>query len=218
MRHTQAPITTLLIVINSLLYGYLAIISMNPVELDPHLLVSYGAIYTPLVVAKEEWWRIGTATFLHANLIHILFNMFALYIIGRSLESLVSKSIYIGFYALAGLLGSMTSLYFHPESIILGASGAIFGLFGLLVAVVLVHKEKFGKSGKQTIKEFGIILALNVGIGLSVESVDLSAHIAGFLVGLLGGAIVAKKPTLFWWVVLGFLAILWVLHRELLLH
>jgi membrane associated rhomboid family serine protease len=146
---------------------------------------------------------------------HILFNMFALYIIGIGIERNVDRVIYIGMYLFSGLFGSMVSLYVHQNAVGTGASGAIFGIFGLLVAIVIVNRERLGSRSTKMLKEFGVLLVLNIGIGVMFESVDLSAHIAGFLTGLIAGMIVVKKPTLFWWIMLLCIVLLWILAREL---
>ena len=86
----------------------------------------------------------------------------------------------------------------HPTTVGIGASGAIFGIFGALSGMVIVHRKRMEKQFKAFMKEFGIVLLLNLLIGVVFESVDLSAHIAGLIVGMIGGGMVAKSPKMIW--------------------
>ena len=86
----------------------------------------------------------------------------------------------------------------HPVTVGIGASGAIFGVFGALAGIVMVNHKRLGAQFKAFMKEFGVILLLNLIIGVVFESVDLSAHIAGLVVGIIGGAMVSKSPKLIW--------------------
>lgn len=96
----------------------------------------------------------------------------------------------------------------HPESVGIGASGAIFGLFGALTGFFIVHRERIGAQSKVFMKNVGVIIALNVFLGLTIPAIDMSAHAAGFITGLTGGMITSKKPG---WVIAYSVAMLMVL-------
>ncbi len=155
-------------------------------------LIKYGAINGVLVVVYKEFWRLFTAMFLHGGFEHIFMNMLSLWFVGRVVERWFDRFSYITIYFISGLIGGLISIYTHPIGVAIGASGAIFGIFGAMAGVVIVNKKRMETQFKIFIKEFGIILLLNLIIGIIFESVDLSAHIGGLIIGLIGGAMVAK--------------------------
>jgi rhomboid protease GluP len=82
----------------------------------------------------------------------------------------------------------------HPDSVGVGASGAIFGIFGALAGFFLAHREKIASHSKAFMKDFAIIIGINLVIGFSIPSVDVSAHVGGLVVGLIGGFVLSKNP------------------------
>ncbi len=186
-------LTYTLIILNVALYLLSAFLSGDITAMDMQVLVDMGALYGPLTVLKGEWWRLFTAMFLHGGMTHLLMNMVSLYLIGRGAELYFSKMAYVSIYLFSGLLGGLASLFMHPVSVGIGASGAIFGLFGALAGFFLAHREKIGVHTKAFMKEFTIIIAINMGIGLAIASVDVSAHIGGLAVGFLGGFFLSKN-------------------------
>ncbi len=187
-------LTYTIIVLNVLFYLVSAFYSRSLTEMNLQVLVDLGALYGPLTVVKGEWWRLLTAMFLHGGMTHILMNMFSLYLIGRGAEMYFDTKSYISIYLFSGLLGGLASLYIHPESVGIGASGAIFGVFGALAGFFLAHKDKIATHSKAFMKDFAIIIGINLVIGFSIESVDVSAHIGGLVVGFIGGYILSKNP------------------------
>jgi len=161
-------------------------------------LLSIGAIFGPSIILDDEIWRLITAMFLHGGIEHIAMNMISLWFIGRVVESWIDRVSYISIYFISGIVGGLISIYMHPITVGIGASGAIFGIFGALSGMAIVYRKQMEEQFKSFIKEFGIILLLNLIIGITFESVDLSAHIAGLVVGMIGGAMVAKSPRMLW--------------------
>jgi len=156
-------------------------------------LLSIGAIFGPSIILDDEIWRLITAMFLHGGIEHIAMNMLSLWFIGRVVESWFDRVSYISIYFISGIVGGLVSIYMHPITVGIGASGAIFGIFGALSGMVIVHRKRMEEQFKSFMKQFGIILLLNLVIGVVFQSVDLSAHIAGLIVGMIGGAMVAKS-------------------------
>jgi len=138
-----------------------------------------------------------SALFLHGGMTHLLMNMFSLYILGHSAQIYFEKRAFLAIYLFSGLIGAVASLAVHPQSVGIGASGAIFGIFGALAGFFLVHRERIEAQSKAFMKSFGMIIALNVLLGLSIPSIDMSAHIGGFVAGLIGGALLSYHPR--WW-------------------
>jgi len=194
----EYPLTYGIIAINLILYLVSAVLSGNIIDMDMQTLVDMGALYGPLTVLKGEWWRLFTAMFLHGGMTHILMNMFSLYLIGRGVDLYFEKKAYVSIYLFSGLLGGLASLYMHPGSVGIGASGAIFGVFGALAGFFLAHRHKIEAHSKAFMKDFAIVLGINLVLGLSMPSIDVSAHIGGLVVGLIGGYIVSKNPKWVW--------------------
>ncbi len=203
------PLTYGIIFLNILFFLLSTPQSGNIVDIDLDTLVDLGALYGPLVVLKGEWWRLLSAMFLHGGMTHILMNMVSLYIIGRGMELYFPKVAYLAIYLLSGFVGGLLSLYMHPMSVGVGASGAIFGVFGALAGFFLAHRKRIGAYSREFMKDFAVILGLNLMLGLSISSIDMSAHIGGLFVGMLGGYMVAKYPrSLPFFVLFGIVAVI----------
>ena len=194
----EYPLTYGIIGINIFLYLFSAFFSHSIVDMDMQVLVDMGALYGPLTVMKGEWWRLFAAMFLHGGMTHILMNMFSLYLIGRGVEIYFEKKAYVTIYLFSGLIGGLASLYMHPNSVGIGASGAIFGVFGALAGFFLAHRGKIAEHSKAFMKDFGIVLGINLVLGLSIPSIDVSAHIGGLVVGLIGGFVISKNSKWIW--------------------
>lgn len=187
-------ITYSIIILNIIVYIFSSFFSQNIIDMDMQTLVDMGALYGPLTVIKGEWWRLFTAMFLHGGMTHLLMNMFSLYLIGRGAEMYFDTKSYLSIYLFSGLLGGLASLYMHPVSVGIGASGAIFGVFGGLAGFFLAHRERIQEHTKAFMKNFAIIIGINLVIGFSIPSVDVSAHAGGLIVGFIGGFALSKNP------------------------
>ncbi len=187
-------LTYILIASSSVVYLFSALLSQSLSDMDMQVLVDMGALFGPYTVLKSEWWRLLTAMFLHGGMTHLLMNMFSLYIVGRGAEMYFDTKSYLSIYFFAGIIGGLVSLYMHPVSVGVGASGAIFGVFGALAGFFLAHRDKIASHSKAFMKDFGVIIAINLVIGLSIPSIDVSAHIGGLVVGFIGGFVLSKDP------------------------
>jgi rhomboid protease GluP len=190
----QYTLTYVLITASCIVYLFSALFSQSLTDMDMQILVDMGAMFGPLTVLKGEWWRLVTAMFLHGGMTHLLMNMFSLYIVGRGAETYFDTKSYLSIYFFSGIIGGLVSLYMHPVSVGVGASGAIFGIFGALAGFFLAHRERISSHTKAFMKDFGVIIAINLVIGLSIPSIDVSAHIGGLIVGLIGGYMISKNP------------------------
>lgn len=167
----QAPVTMTLIAINVLMYL---------VDKAWPELFQYTAM-TPLI-AKLQPWRMLTTTFLHGGFFHLLFNMLMLYLLGASIEKVFGWWRYLTLYVVSALGGSIAVLAWvfadpiSANTVVVGASGAIFGLFG---AVFVVQK----KSGMST-QSILVLLGINLVYGFVVPGISWQAHLGGFFLGL----------------------------------
>jgi len=191
-------ITYSLIAINILAYILTSVVSQSLIDMDMEVLVNMGALFGPITVLGGEWWRLFTAMFLHGGMTHLLMNMFSLYLIGRGVEEYFNTTSYLSIYLFSGLLGGLASLYMHPASVGVGASGAIFGIFGAMAGFFIAHRDRIESHTKSFMKEFAIIIGINLVIGFSIPSVDVSAHVGGLVIGFIGGYIVSKNSKWVW--------------------
>jgi rhomboid protease GluP len=185
-------------VINILLYTISIVYSGEVIDIPSKELVDLGGIFGPAVVVGGEWWRLVSAIFLHGSMTHLLMNMFSLYIVGRPTELYFSTKEYLILYFTTAILGGLVSISIHPLSVSIGASGAIFGIFGALSGYLFAFRDRLGKQAHQLMKEFGVIIGINLVLGLSIPNIDMGAHIGGLISGIIGGFIVAKYPQKLW--------------------
>jgi membrane associated rhomboid family serine protease len=144
-------------------------------ELTGTLLVKSFALFAPLVTSGE-WWRLISAGFLHGSIIHLLFNVYILWVIGSQLESIVGNVKFIIIYFVSLLGGSFASYLFSPfGSYSIGASGAIFGLMGAMLVV--------GRRRNLDISQITTLVAINVVIGFVLSGIDWRAHLGGLAAG-----------------------------------
>lgn len=154
---------------------------MQPTSSDVY---NWGGVFRPAVL-NGEWYRIITAFFVHIGLVHLLMNMFALVMVGPQLEVLLGKWRYGIAYFFCGIMASCASLWWHPGTVGAGASGAIFGLYGLFLALLgsnLLEK----RIRKPLLSSIGIFVVYNLAFGLQ-DGVDNAAHVGGLLAGIVAG-------------------------------
>jgi membrane associated rhomboid family serine protease len=152
-------------------------------------------------VAAGEIWRFWTVTLVHDpnNLLHLLFNMYALYLAGPITERLYGSTMTLVFYLVCALGGSLGSFAFGGDVPSVGASGAIFGLFGIILIATRTHNPALDRTSRNFVTQLGTILLINVVFGIAAASyIDNFAHAGGFVAGaLLGIAFVpGRVPTM----------------------
>lgn len=170
----KKPIMTyLLIVINVMLF----LIS----TIYPSIQIYLGNNY--LFVQDGEIYRLFTCMFLHSNLMHLLFNMYALYVLGPQVERYYGKAKFLTIYFVSGLLGSVFSCVFMPENAIsIGASGAIFGLLGSIAYFTYYYRATLQNALRNQVMP---VILINLILGFVVADIDVFAHIGGLIGGLL---------------------------------
>lgn len=146
------------------------------------MLLDLGAMYGPYI-ADGQYWRLFTAMFLHVGMMHLAFNCIGLFIFGQQVERFFGHYRFITIYVLAGLAGSVSSFVLNSVAVAAGASGAIFGVLGALVAYFVVHRDMLGEFGRQSLTGLLILAGVNLFIGLSMPGVDNFAHVGGFAAG-----------------------------------
>ena len=153
-------------------------------------------------VADGEYWRLFTAALLHLpffeNPLHLFFNMYALYFAGALVEQIYGWRIMGLMYVLTALAASATSFVLGGDVPSVGASGAVFGLFGVLLAVSRTHNPVLDRRGQMILRQIGALIAINLFIGFAVPGIDNLAHIGGLVAGLWLGFLIVpgRVPTL----------------------
>jgi len=176
----------ILININMLIFIWMAISGVNILLPDSQDLLNWGANFRP-VTLEGEWWRLFTSCFLHVGILHLLFNMYALLYIGLLLEPYLGRTRFLAAYIISGIAASTASLWWHDLTISAGASGAIFGMYGVFLA--LLSTNLLDKSVKKSfMASILIFVGYNLLNGLKPNSgIDNAAHIGGLLSGLVIG-------------------------------
>ena len=182
----------------------LALVALSSVISLTALMATDGhAIFTLLwldkpAVAAGEYWRLWTVTLLHGDLLHLLFNMYALWLAGPIVERWYGRVRFLGFYLACAAGGSVASFVFGGDAPAVGASGAIFGLFGILLAAGRLHKP-VDRQSRALVGQIGMLILLILAFGFaSGGSIDNAAHLGGLVAGLWLGALVLPTgvPTL----------------------
>jgi rhomboid protease GluP len=155
-------------------------------------LVRWGANFGPLTLGGQ-WWRLLTCVFVHGGLLHIAFNMWCLWDLGRLAESLYGRWTFAGVYLVTGVAASLASLFHNPAVLSVGASGAIFGIAGALIASFYLGEFSLPRAAiAGTLRSLVIFAGYNLFFGAVIARTDNAAHIGGLLMGLLLGALIAK--------------------------
>jgi rhomboid protease GluP len=177
-------ITPLIIDLNILLFILMVISGVNAFLPDGESLLKWGANFRPATI-EGEWWRLLSSCFLHIGVFHLLMNMYALLYIGLLLESHLGKTRFAAAYILTGISASVASLWWHDLTISAGASGAIFGMYGVFLAMLTTNLiEKSAR--KALLTSIIVFVVYNLVNGLK-GGIDNAAHIGGLISGLVIG-------------------------------
>lgn len=183
------PVTNALIAINALVFAIMVIRGVSFLEPTPQQAIAFGADFGPLTL-NGQWWRLVTSMFVHFGIIHIGFNMWCLWDLGRTAEILIGRFSYLLAYFASGIFGSIASVYWHPLAAGAGASGAIFGMAGVLVTFVYLKKTPAHlQINKKMLSSLGGFIFYNLVIGASIPGISNAAHVGGLVMGAAVGAL-----------------------------
>ena len=187
-------LTQVIVGINVLVFLGMLLSGVSLVSPTQLQLVTWGANFAPLSLGSQPW-RILASNYVHIGIIHIFFNMWCLWNLGGLAEQIFDRWTYLLVYTASGIAGSLASLWWHPQGIGAGASGAIFGLAGGLIAVLYLGKLPIAKAAlKPTLRSLVMFAAYNLFFGL-VPGIDNAAHLGGLAAGLALGAVLAASVT-----------------------
>ncbi len=177
-------ITPILLNTNIIVFILMAISGTNILLPDNESLIKWGANFRPLTL-EGDWWRLISNCFLHIGILHLAMNMYALLYIGLLLEPLLGRTRFIIAYLLTGLTASIASLWWHDFTISAGASGAIFGMYGVFLAMLTTNLiEKSAR--KALLTSIAVFVGYNLLNGMK-GGIDNAAHIGGLIGGLVIG-------------------------------
>ena len=191
-------VTNILIAVNVLVFLITVLVSVTQAgglpggNVDGGVLFNFGAQVNPLV-AQGQVWRIFTAMFLHVGILHIGLNMLSLFFIGPAIEVFYGKWRYLTIYLLSGIVGGIVSFFVDPNGASVGASGAIFGVFGALGVFYFVNRRALGTYGAGAITNWVFWLGLNLVFGFTNSGIDISDHIGGLVAGIILAALLIPR-------------------------
>ncbi len=195
-RHSQlrkAPAVLVLILLNAIAFVFeISVGDLN----DPEVLHRVGALEPYAVVSQGEYWRLFTALFLHGGLAHLLFNIFALYILGPPLERSIGTIRFAVCYLISGLASSagvvlLTVIGLVQVGQLVGASGCIMGIVGTWAGFLVRHRH--APHAKQRLGNVVMIIVIQVAFDLSTPQVSMAAHLCGLSAGFFLGLILTPR-------------------------
>ena len=199
----QARYSTLLLSANVFLFGLMLVATIRGSggrldssllfgSIDVLTLVRFGAKYG-FLIGEGEWWRFVTPVFLHANLIHLGFNSWVLFDLGPAVEGLYGPQKFLVLYVVTGSAGFVLSYLWQPLAVSVGASGAIFGLIGVMIAYGYRNRRGAGEAVRNMFVRYAVYM---LAFGLVISGIDNAAHIGGLAAGIAFGALVSDMPSL----------------------
>jgi rhomboid protease GluP len=176
--------TPIIALVNILVFVVMVASGASLIDPSGEAIYNWGGNYGPATL-NGEWWRIMTCTVVHIGIMHLLMNMYGLIYAGIVLEPLIGTWRFVVCYVLTGITASLLSLYWHPQTLSAGASGAIFGIYGVLIA--MLSTKLLDKSvRKPLLANMAIFVIFNLANGMK-EGIDNAGHIGGLLGGLVMG-------------------------------
>jgi membrane associated rhomboid family serine protease len=189
----SAPAVFVLILVNVLVFLFeISFGNWN----DPNVLHRIGAVESDAVVAQGEYWRLGTALFLHAGFLHLAFNLFGLYVLGPPLERSIGTIRFLACYLISGLASSagvvaLAEIGLVQVGQLIGASGCIMGVVGAWAGFLLRHHH--APFAKQQLANIGLIVVIQIAFDVSTPQVSMAAHMCGLVAGFFLGLILAPS-------------------------
>ena len=189
------PVTSVLVGLNVLVFALMTLSGASISLPDNQQLLKWGADWGPLTLTTQPW-RILTSNYVHIGIIHIALNMWCLWNLGALAERIFDRWTYALVYTACGIGGSIVGLWWHPVTVEAGASGAIFGIAGALIAALYLGRLPVPPSAiKATLKSLLSFAGYNLFLGAVVPGISNAAHLGGFITGLGLGAVLAPRLT-----------------------
>jgi membrane associated rhomboid family serine protease len=187
----QVPVTSALVAVNVVIAGLVAYLYGSTSDMGG--LMRAGA-NVKSAVAAGEWWRLPASMFLHVGVMHLVLNMFGLWILGKILEQMYGRTRFFAVYMMSGIAGALASYVFGPPGMSAGASGAVLGILGAAAAELALHRKAYPEQWRRALLgNLAFLIVANVLIGVMYPAIDQSAHVGGLVTGALLAAVVSRK-------------------------
>ena len=191
-RESSITLTHVFFGANIAVFLAMALASGSIMDFNGEVMVRFGANFGPFTLSGQ-WWRLFTYMFLHGGLMHIAFNMWCLWDLGALCESLYGRWTYAAIYLITGVAAGLASVGWNPGTLSVGASGAIFGLAGALIASFYLGEFSVPRVAIQgTLRSLLFFVGFNVLFGTMMSGIDNAAHGGGLVSGLILGALIAR--------------------------
>jgi membrane associated rhomboid family serine protease len=181
---TNQPIVTVALIGFNVLVYLVTVAQGTGINSPGGSLFEKWALFGP-AVANGDWWRLLTAAFLHGSVIHIGLNMFVLYLVGGAVESYMGSVRYLALYVVSGLAGSAGALVVNPTQVTVGASGAIYGIFG---ALLIIEYSQTGSLAGQAMT----LIAINLALSFTIPGISWGGHVGGLIGGILATLAISR--------------------------
>ena len=189
---SNISVTNVLLIANVMVFIAMVLASGPSLDFTGQVMVHFGANFGPFTLSGQ-WWRLVTYMFLHGGLMHIAFNMWCLWDLGALCESLYGRWTYAAIYFVTGIAAGLASVGWNPGVLSVGASGAIFGLAGALIASFYLGEFSVPRFAIQgTLRSLLFFVGFNVLFGSMVSGIDNACHAGGLASGLILGALIAR--------------------------
>ena len=187
-----AVVTPTLIALNLAVFVVMVALGVSVAGGRPDEYLRFGANFAPLTT-HGEWWRLVTCTFVHFGIIHLAFNMWALWDVGRLTERLYGNAWFAAIYLFAGVAGGIASMICSQHTISVGASGAVFGVFGALLAYLALQRGSVPAGAVNRLRvSTSIFVVYSLFHGFAQAGIDNAAHLGGLAAGFVMGLIAAR--------------------------
>jgi rhomboid protease GluP len=191
----RVPVTVALVAINTLVFIATLLAGAEWLIPGGKMQIAWGSNFGPYT-ADGEWWRLFTSLFIHFGIAHLIVNMIALAMFGPLVERLYGSANYLLIYLLAGIVGGLTSISWQPDINSAGASGAIFGILGALLAAQLRARGTFPVDILRPIRDATLLfLGFSLYAGFQYKGIDNAAHLGGAVAGFVLGLAAARPVT-----------------------
>lgn len=185
-------ITPAIIIINLIIFAAMLVSGVSPINPKNEQLLKWGADYGP-VTLNGQWWRMLSCAFIHIGALHLALNMWCLWSLGRLAERMFGNRTFLAIYLFSGLGGSIASVWWNPTVVSAGASGAVFGVAGGIIAFWLLGKSSIPRAVVK--QNLGSVLAFtfyNLFYGFFKSGIDNAGHLGGLVTGLALGALLQQ--------------------------
>ena len=185
-------VTRTLVGLNVLVFVGMVASGGSPAAFTNLFVLQWGANFGPLSLGPQPW-RMLASNYVHGGLLHIALNMWCLWNLGALAEFLFGRWTFVWVYTFCGIAGSLASLWWHPNVVGVGASGAIFGLAGALIAAIYLGKLPYPKQAfGGVLRSLLAFAGYNLLFGAAISVVDNSAHVGGLIMGLILGTVIGQ--------------------------